>query len=881
LSSGLSLRAPLVGRANETSGLRSHLDKAIEGKGSTVLISGEAGLGKTRLVNEFIEYARGKGVAALSGWCLSEGSVSYFPFIEAFKGQPEASITSRDKDNLSRNMGVAGWLKGPDIKPAASTLNPEIDRDKMFEAISNTLISLSEKKPIILFLDDLHWADDLSLAMLHYISRKCRGSHLLIIGTYRPEELQAKEGKTHTLQDTMLSMSREGLISRLELTPLNKESTSELLSRALQSIVDPKLVEKIFTEAEGNPLFTIETLQLLIDDGTLVKKGGGWVLLTPIDNIKIPGKVLDVINRRIAHLGKEEKKLLGAASVCGYNFDGATLSGTLNADLAEVLQSLAEIEEKQRLIHYDNNGFSFSHHKVREAIYTSLPAELRRLYHSKAASTMEKELTPTIQESFLTSMALHYVEAGTPEKAFKYLVQLGEKAVNLFANIQAIEYLDKALEATNRSQSLATDENLGKIYGLRGRARLGQGLAPRAVEDLEVSLRHYEKLSDESMLPEAQYLLGNAYAVAGRIDESFAHLDSGLQLSRRLGNRNIECRCLYDLTWPLMTSTDNIEKVPIGLAESTRISEEVGDKITLAHNNFWLGIFHNFAGDFSEAIQHLEKAVKISDESGDKFYNLFARFILGMARAGNGEFDKAIDTLETCRKKAEENGIDYFAPRTRNALGWVHHELYDISGAIEYNKASLETAKAQIALPPALLNLGFDYLSLGDKENSKKYFEEAKDALHLHQCVQWRYDLKSKYGLGCVALTKGEYNEALVNAESALDIAMKAKAKKHIANCLRLKAEALDFLGRGDDAIQSMNAGLEYAERVFYPPQLWETHRSFGRLYARRGDKIHSLEENRASLNVLEDTLSRLKDKRLRDALASSAVRKELQSLCA
>jgi len=110
---------------------------------------------------------------------------------------------------------------------------------------------------------------------------------------------------------------------------------------------------------------------------------------------------------------------------------------------------------------------------------------------------------------------------------------------------------------------------------------------------------------------------------------------------------------------------------------------------------------------------------------------------------------------------------------------------------------------------------------------------------------------------------------------------MKAKAKKHIANCLRLKAEALDFLGRGDDAIQSMNVGLEYAERVFYPPQLWETHRSFGRLYARRGDKIHSLEENRASLNVLEDTLSRLKDKRLRDALASSAVRKELQSLCA
>ncbi len=877
----LPVNPPMVGRGGEIKKLQNLFDSTIKGVGATVLISGEAGLGKTRLVNEFLDGARRKGAKVLSGWCLSEGSIPYFPFIEAFNSQQSLS-PAHDQSNIAKQLGISGWLKGPgasSTKSGGFVFSPEVERDRTFESVSNALLQASSSSPIILFIDDLHWADHLSLAMLHYLSRKSRSSHLLVVGTYRPEELQAEEGKTHPLQDTLFSMSREDLFTKIDLTPLSMGSTTELVSSTLKSPVDEKLVEKIYTEAEGNPLFTLETLRLLIEEGQLVEKRGRWVLTTDIDKVMIPSKVLDVINRRITRLGREDKKLLSVASVCGYTFDGGLVSSTVNSELTDVLQTLSEVEEKHKLIRTENSHFAFTHHKIREAIYSAIPSELRKAYHIKAAGVLEKSVDPTTRDTEIASIAMHYVEGGVPEKAFNYLLTLGEKAVNIYANVQAIDFLTKALDATRKDKTLATDENLGKIYGLRGRALVGQGLAPKAVEDLKLSLDHYSIVGNDSILAETNYFLGNAFSIAGEVIGSMHYLNEALAISRRIGNRNVECRCIYDLSWPLLRSTDTIDKVHEGLKESTRICEEVDDKVLQSHNEFWVGILHNFSGEFTEATEHLEKAVAISGETGEAFYNLFSSFILGMAQAGRGHFDDAVNTLQKTRKTAEDNGIEYFIPRTLNALGWIHYELYDFDQAIQYNKAALETAKAQIALPPSLLNLGFNYLSTGDYQTSKSYFDEAKSVLHLHQCVQWRYELKSMYGLGSVALAQSDYPEALRLAEAALNISHKAGAKKHITKCLKLKAEALDRMGRTGEASENMREAAELAERIGYPPLIWESHHGLGLILKEHGDKKEASQYFNKALKTLEETASSISNPQLQNALLTSQEIKALRKL--
>lgn len=241
----------LIGREQEIQQLIKHFDSAVGGKGTTVFVSGEAGVGKTRLVSEFLDHAKKDGAKVLTGWCLSEAGIPYFPFTEAFNAYLSSLRDERVKSNLNRQLGIAGWLRGPAIRHKAEQVEflstPEIERDRTFEAAARALLQLSDQEPTVLFLDDLHWADRLSLALLNYLSRKCRNSHLLIIGTYRPEELiQTTEEKHHPLAETMFSMSREDLLTKLELDRIKRGDFPNLITSVFDSLIDEEFVERLY-----------------------------------------------------------------------------------------------------------------------------------------------------------------------------------------------------------------------------------------------------------------------------------------------------------------------------------------------------------------------------------------------------------------------------------------------------------------------------------------------------------------------------------------------------------------------------------------------------------------------------------------------------------
>jgi len=880
----------MVGRERQIEQLVRHLESALSGQGITVFIGGEAGVGKTRLVTEFLNLAKKKGIKVLSGWCLSEAAIPYFPFTEAFNTYMSTISDAKAKTVMTKQLGITGWIRGPkslEPKPRELFSNPEIERDRTFEAAAIALLQLSANAPTILFLDDLHWADHLSLALLHYIARKCRNSRLLIIGTYRLEELiRTGEEKLHPLEQTMFSMSREDLLVKMELGSLEQNDFPEFFKSIFGFSADEEFVKKLYKETEGNPLFALETLNLLAEEGFLSEKEGRWTLTAPTEKIGIPSKVHDVIVRRIGRLRREERKLLDLAAVCGDSFSPNTLCRVLALDITDVLQTLAEIERSHRLIHSADSLFEFAHQKIREVMYANLPGELKRVYHLKTASCLEQVLAEKISDGYFTDIAHHFVEGGAPERAFEYLVKLGEKAVNIYAKVQAIEYLNQALKTAQETPSLATSENLFRIYKLRGRAWLGHEVERNARNDFNLMLQNANNIGDESMIAEAHYWLGTACnPFFEERDDAMRHLKKAVEMARKTGNKSLEARSLGEIGGSLIATHDTIDEGRMRLEESSKIFREIGDKANEASNMGELGWYYNWKGEFNQAKENLNKAIALDEEAEVVIPRrmISKLWMLTIVLAGNGEYNDAISTGQRCLQLARNSGLVSQASWVLNTLGWIHHDLSNIELSLKYNNEAIEFARAHqksIAsggVPNSLVNLGMDYLYKNDYVNAEKCFKEASSLRHQHPVFWWRLKTRIFLGLGEVALAKGNYERALKLTEDSLAISEKAGAKKYVVKGLKLKAETLAKMNKTEEAIDLMKEALKLAQQVGNPPILWQTHYSLGLLLEKHGKLQEANEHYAQAITLIEATAAKLNDPSLKNSLLTATPTKAIR----
>ncbi|UCB60385.1 MAG: tetratricopeptide repeat protein [Candidatus Bathyarchaeota archaeon] len=905
MKSGLPAEPALVGRDQEIHLLRQNLDSALNGHGTTVFICGEAGIGKTRLVNEFLIFAKKMGVKTLSGSCLSGAAIPYFPFTEAFNTYVSTTDDEKEKSAITkelgitewlkgseysrelaaRRLGIAEWLKGPEYPRDSLTKEllsaPQIERDRTFEAVARVFLQLSTKDPLIFFLDDLQWADQLSLALLHYLSRKCINTHLLIIGTYRSEEIiPSREERIHPLEQTMFAMSREDLLVKVELDRLKQNDFPKLLESILGSSADEEFVEKLYDETEGNPLFALETLGLLVDESFLSEKEGLWTLAAPLEKIGIPSKVQEVIAQRIARLAREEKELIDLGAVFGFSFSPDMLSRSLALDVAKVLRTLVEIKQRHRLIRSTDSRFEFTHHKIRETIYANMPNELRRIYHLKAANCLEQVLTKEFSDRHIPDLAHHYVEGGALEKAFEYLAKLGEKAVNIFANMQAIEYLNKAIDATQKIASLDTKENLTRIYMLRGRAWCAQGEFTRAKSDFNLLLQNVTDISDDECA-EAHYWYGYAVTGEGNFPGGMPHFVRAMETARETGNKLIESRSLNAQGYSLFYNLNTLEEGRKRLEESSRICEEIGNKVTEAQNRIFLGWYHNWRSEFNLAKENTKKGLALAEKLGDKYWRLTALRLLGWICAGEGKYNDAISTIQRCLEFSQEWAIEVYDRGTPllTILGWIYHDLSNLEPAIEYHEEALRNATdLWVSGMPALVDLGRSYLSKNDYETAEKYFKEAASLNPPHGLGKWRFKTRIFLGLGEISLAKGDYAKALKLGEASLVISEKASTRKYIARSLKLKAEALANMGNLEKAVELMEEALALAQQVGNPPLLWQIHYSLGLLLEKKENPQKANVHYAEAIELIKATALKLDDPSLKKSLLTSQATKTIRT---
>ena len=465
----------LVGRERELEQLHSLLDLAIKGKGNTVFVAGEAGVGKTRLINEFLSSAKKQAVTILTGWCLSNVAVPYFPFFEAFRKYFATETGTKELDIANLFM-----VPPQSLRPGSpQIITPQIWKDQTFIAIASTLVSISKEKPVILFIDDSHWADSASCALLHYLANVVNSEKILLIAIYRTEHLaDSNNERRYPLVDTLRLMRRQDLIKEINILNLDENGVSNLARSMLSGDLQQEFTDKLTKESLGNPLFIVESIRMLNESRCIIQENDKW-RLTGI--IQIPLKIKDIILQRLESLSGAQRDVLEAAAVIGGAFNETVLSAVLERESIEIIKILDSIAKYTSLVHCAGELYSFDHARTRETVYEEISAALRRGYHAKVAQKLE-----SISKDKFGDITYHYTQAGNKSKAVQFALAAGQDALSKWSNVEAIEHFSFVIQTVGTNPQYAHDKMV---------AMEGLGDAYNANSNFSQAIESYEKLT--------------------------------------------------------------------------------------------------------------------------------------------------------------------------------------------------------------------------------------------------------------------------------------------------------------------------------------------------------------------------------------------------
>lgn len=713
---------PLIGRERELEELMRSLDSILKGNGTTVFISGEAGTGKTRFVNEFLSLAKQKiEIATLVGWCLSNAKVPFFPFIEAFNAYFGARKSEAEyRKETEEESELKAWLTGQkraEISGKLENLTPQAIKDLTFAAITRALLSISTKKPTILFIDDLHWADSASLALLHYISRFIANERVLVLATFRNEELIPDgEGRQHPLVEALRLMRREDLFKEIKLQHLNQTSVSAIAERMVGGSLTPEFAEKLAEESHGNPLFVIESLRMLSERRGLVEENGRWRL--SIDEFGIPAKVKDIILRRVETLKPAQRRVLDLASVIGEKFNVELLGAVLGQDNLEVLETLNSVARSSSLVVCEGDFYRFDHDKSKEALYEEISPPLRRGYHVKIAEQLET-IGKDPEKLRVNDLAFHYYHAGNREKSIKYALAAGNDALEKSSNEEAIKHFTQVLQLIGED-AIHFDERTGALEGL-GDAFFAKNMFEEATKTFEqlaniatgvLRLRAFRKAMDATFfkgdIPHLKELIekANECATVDRLECARIQMNKGRTMvttnpALALENYEEALRVfeeeysLWDIAWVLVAvgiMRSMVGKLKEGLAASLRsitLFDEVGDPgwqmeaYTVAGQNFLLCLLSEKANELYVKSVEINEKMKLGDYGKlVQIAILQAEWLENMDSDLAGALSLGLRALEYLRKTES----DRYAVNVYTTLIRLYTKLGDMKHAEDYFK---------------------------------------------------------------------------------------------------------------------------------------------------------------------------------------------------
>jgi class 3 adenylate cyclase len=672
-----------VGRRQELDQLKGALEDTLSGRGRLMMLVGEPGIGKTRLAQEFAVYASLRGAQVLTGRCY-EGDIAipYMPFVEAFREY----VRGRDDPDLRRELDegapeVAKLVseirqRFPDI-PEAPPLEGDAERLRLFESVTGFVRNASAANPIVIVLDDIHWADKPSLLLLQYLARGTSGNRVLLLGAYRDVELD----RAHPLSEVVAGLRRERLYQRVLLRGLPAEDVRAMLLAIAQQAgtgeqeVPDEAARAIYGETEGNPFFVEEILKHLVEEGKLYRQEGRWV--TPPDIFQdIPEGIREVIGRRLSRLSEGCNRMLTLASTMAGSFSWELLLAVSGEEedrlldlLDEALRALVVRERRDPSASSGQAGagtYEFTHALIRQTLYGELNTPRRVRLHRQIGEAMERAYGAN-PEPHLAELAHHFFQAapgGDVDKAIDYATRAAERALSLTAYEEAAGLYDVALQAMELRETADDEAQRCELLLTKGEAQNYAGNRDRAKETFLRAAEAARKLKEPESL--ARAVLGFAGVFGGEWgvvdDRTIGLLEEALDA---LGEEDSALRALLlsRLGMELWFS-GSPEPAELPSRQSVEVARRVGDPKALADALWIRNLVLGGPEHVEERLAAGTEVLRAAEEAGARergfhgyYFRIVALLELGDREAGYAE-------IEAFARLAKELRLPHY-------LGWA------------------------------------------------------------------------------------------------------------------------------------------------------------------------------------------------------------------
>jgi class 3 adenylate cyclase/tetratricopeptide (TPR) repeat protein len=854
---------PLVGRVHEVATLVERFAEAKAGRGQVVFISGDAGIGKSRLLLEFRGRLAeaGEAVTWLEGQCISFGqSIPFLPLIEQlrqnfgveeFDGEPEiiAKIehAMRRMGQLEPQIPYLRYLLAVDPgDPAVAGTDASARRRRVLDAVRALAIRGASLRPIVFVFEDLHWIDASTEEYLNALMGSIAGAPIMLVLTYRV-------GYTPPF-------GSRSFYTTLTLHTLSEAESLAMAGRVLGTDQFPdELKVALMDKAEGVPLFVEEVAKTLLDLGVLRRENGGLRMVKGMGDVSVPDTIQGIIMARLDRLGEDGKRTVQLASVIGRQFLQRLLEriAGLTGSLEGLLQELKALEiiYEQGLL--PEPSYIFKHAVIQDVAYNSLLKERRRELHRAVGAAIE-ELYPDRLADHYQELAHHFVNGEEWSKAFDFLVRSGDRAKDAFANQTALDSYAKALEVAGRVSPAPPPRRIMEVYQRRGQVWRLMGRPADAISELDRMLAMARETGDR--FAEAQALVDSSLAhwlsfSAEHVPHTKAFAEEALRIGREIGDEESVAKSLSYIGL-IHQMEGNLVKGDEKLEESLRISEAHGFKEAMAQNLTWLGAHAEWRGEFRKAIPLSLRAQDTARDNHDGLSELLGLAFRCLALIGLGEHAQGLALINEGLVMARDRESSWVIGRLMNTQGWLYQELGDFGRAVELDRESRDLgqrAKNQNVEISALINIGYDDFHLGETGKALAGLEQSlvrveKFGFGAHR---WRWGMHLATCLAEILLAQGQPDDALAQLEKALATARETGSQKYLGRAHLLRgriAVAAHDWARGE---ADLRQAVAVARRIEYPNLIWTTAHALSMALAARaghdrnrrdqGEEMHAL----------------------------------------
>ncbi|MCB0179700.1 MAG: AAA family ATPase, partial [Anaerolineae bacterium] len=907
---------PLVGRAAEYSRLVSIYRQAAQGQFQTAALIGEAGMGKTRLAEMFLDWATLEVTPAdaLHGRAFEiGGNLPYQPVVEALR-------LRLDRENAPDDLLDDVWLaelsqllpelrsRYPDLPPPMAG-NAEFVQARLFEAVAQLGAALAERQPLILFIDDVQWADAGTWELLHYLARRWSAlkTPALLLLTIRQEGLLT----IPALREWLLGLGRDTRLTRLELAPLSPADLSQLArTLAPDDAASARFGTWLAAETGGAPFFVAELLQLLQQQAMLVSEtqadgrrainmAATLARLQSARRVPLPPTVRDLVLTRLGRLSAKANELLLAGAVIGRQCSFERLCQVARIDEFDGLTALEELLYSRLMLETETEArpFTFAHDNIRDVIYTEAGATRRRLYHRQAFTALEQDRAAPAE------LAFHAGLAGLPQPAFTYAIAAGDNALALHAYADAVGFYEQALKLTDRATFTSAQlchlcTSYGRSLELAGRYQdaldhyieatanarqnghrelelatlVAQGTIRSTANEFsdfalgeslgQAALVLARALDDKAAEAKIQWNLLNVYRMTGRNEQALTAGEQSLALAQELDLREPMAYAANDLVYVYQAKSD--VRRTVTLAETTAtLWRELGNQPMLTDSLVILANIQAMCGFYDVALNGAAEALAISQSLKNKWaisYSLFTYCLVHWrtmaVEPALMAMNESVQLAQEVRFTGAQAVVRIFQAQLRLALGDVVQvrDLAETATSIAANAIPLFLPNAQATL--ALVALQAGQPAEADHIIASNAFRTLPFSLMnflTPETVVCNY-----------ALHTGNYEEAYTFSGKTLAFLIEQNLRMYSPDFYYIQGQALLGLNRPAEAREALQTALAILRETGGRWQFWEIAALLADVEAQAGNDDIAADLRQEARTVLDTIIDALPEGELR-----------------